>query len=261
MSNRFLAKHELKWNDVNRVERGTFEVATNGKVACILWKDKGLVRLTATCHSTCRVQVRRCQRGMQPFSVLALYVVDVYNKYFHGVDGNDQLRGDNYGICLTFRAQKYTVKFFMGIIDVVLSNAWILWRTVHPSQQKLHAKWINKLAELMLKYNPKNDPEYKRARGGSTKAGQAQEVKMQLHRSRQLQIRNGKRQRSVCPMCVSQGVKPTSSTVTYGCQECQVGLCPGQCHQQWHTMTATAQGKLKQRRHSLDFVHDDVQSK
>jgi len=54
------------------------------------------------------------------------------DEYFHGVDRNDQLRGTGYGLALHFRAQKYTIKFFLGLLDVVLSNTWILWRNLHP---------------------------------------------------------------------------------------------------------------------------------
>ena len=84
-------------------ERGDFEAATNadGSVVCVAWRDKATVRLMATTSSTVRTTLTRRQKGRQAFHVNAPQLAETYDKYFHGVDRNDQLRGPGYQITLT----------------------------------------------------------------------------------------------------------------------------------------------------------------
>jgi len=117
-TNNFLAKHVLTgWSaaESKKIPRGTYEVATNhgGKICCVVWKDKGIVRFTCTATSTCRVQVKRREKFKKPSRFDAPFCAKVYDEYFHGVDRNDQLRGTGYGLALHFRAQKYTIKFLL----------------------------------------------------------------------------------------------------------------------------------------------------
>ena len=142
VGNRFLAKNEFPdWTSSNskRIERGTFKVATNQdrSIACVVWKDNGIVKLTATTGSTHRVLLKR-HGQRKTFNVKAPGLASLYDQYYHGVDRNDQLRGRGYGIATTFRAKKYTIKMFMGLLDITLSNCWIIWRILHPSAYKKH---------------------------------------------------------------------------------------------------------------------------
>jgi hypothetical protein len=254
---RFLAKHKLTgWSkaEAKLKDRGTFQVATNNdrSVACVIWKDKGVVRLTMTTSSTARCKVVRAERGKRSFTVTAPTAAMMFDRYFHGVDRNDQLRGKGYGLALTFRAQKYTVKLFLGLLDIVLSNTWILWRFFHPKDHKKHRSWMNKLAAEMLVFNPDGDPEYA---GAPRAEGEAKHNSVPLAMGKRK--RSGKecaiRKQATCPMCSTASGKRKRRT-SFGCPECNVALCPGACHQQWHQLSETERKEKKPRKRTLEFA-------
>ena len=258
MGNRFLARRELPgWSSAeskNRA-RGDFECAVNGDktVCCIVWKDKATVRLTCTASNTCTTTVKRRQRGQGVFQVWAPTAAAIANQYFHGVDRNDQLRGHGYGLVLTFRALKYTIKLFLGMLDLVLSNSWILWRTIHKSQAKRHGKWIMDLAEEMLKFNPLKDPEYSRSPAPATSSLQTKEG---VHLVRPFALRcpsSSRRYLADCRLCASKMKR--KRTVT-GCFGCNIPLCSqpsgsspdsSSCHEVWHSLMPKQRSKLTKR--------------
>lgn len=240
MTQRFLAKNVLTgWSgrEGKARARGYFEVATNttGDVACVCWKDKGVVRLTLTTSSTCRTTLVRRQSGMPSFLVRGPLAVKVFDAYFHGVDRNDQLRGNGYGLSLTFRAKKWTVKLFLGLLDVAFSNAWIIWRYLHPKEAKKHREWFTRLADDMLRF-------------GETKVDE-REMKVGAHRLRRLSG-GAKRPMVRCPMC---STPKAAHRTTFGCPECQVGLHQGECAQRWHALTPEEQRSKRRRVRKLEF--------
>ena len=259
IGNRYLAKHTLTgWDkdEAKERDRGDFDVAANADstVCCITWKDKGIVKLTCTVNTSARAKVKRRQRGMKSFWVSAPTVAVVFDMYFHGVDRNDQLRGNGYGLALTFRAQKYTVKFFLGLLDIVLSNAWILYRVLHPSARKEHREFMRRLAAELLVWNPLNDPVYEPQSVSNLVTPNAPRNE---HRLRRLNWKAGKngvtrlhRKQAECPMC-STSLKRKRST--HGCARCMVGLCPGACHDTWHSLSRREQLSKKSRHRTLDF--------
>lgn len=255
---RFLGKHVLTgWsgNAGKNIPRGHYEVATNhGQgVACVCWKDKGVVRLTTTCFSTARIHLVRREKRMRPFKVKAPYIAELFDHYFHGVDRNDQLRGKGYGISLTFKAQKYTVKFFLGMLDVILSNTWILWRTLHPRERKRHGDWYERLFFLLLSHNPLDDPEFERQEFNPDEVVTINQLHTLVPFKKNPKTK--KRYKSDCPVCSLSAKRVRTS---WGCVSCMVGLCNSEargCSRRWHFMSPMERGKLKNRRPSLHFDH------
>ena len=247
---RFLAKHVLTgWsgNEGAKKERGSFAVAKNkdGKVACVVWKDKGVVRFTVTASSTMRVKVRRKQKNHDSFLVDAPYCAEVYDQYFHGVDRNDQLRGDGYGLALCFRATKYTVKFFLGMLDVVLSNTWILWRNLHTKDAKKHADWFDSLTEEMLNFNPLDEPLYQQPQSPESERHAVVNLAMVPTK-----IGGQRRMLGDCAVCSAPGKRKRTS---FGCAICNIAVCAHQCHAHWHTSPPLARKLIKSRFKKLRF--------
>ena len=176
--------------------------------------------------------------------VKAPVAAKVFDRYFHGVDRNDQLRGPGYGMATTFRASKYTVKMFMGLLDIALSNAWIMWRTIHPKDVKEHRKFYTDVTEFLLNWNPLNEPEI-RPPVAEEKAGTPGE-----HRVHKLAKQaNGKRMARECAMCHLNDTRKRSSR---GCKACGVALCKdGKCAEEWHKLSPNARKKV--RKHPLPF--------
>ena len=239
----------------NKKERGDFETATNAdrSVACVAWRDKGTVKLVATTGSTVRSRLKRRQKGRSPFNVTAPQIAEIFDNYYHGVDRNDQLRGPGYGLSLRFRAQKYTVKLFLGFLDIALSNAWILWRNVHPKDYKHHRQWMQRVAEDLIKYNPLGDPVYVQPLSEVPLADRHPNVKLGFTRG------GVKRRRQLlCQLCGSTANNGTRRRASSGCQRCNVVLHPW-CHAKWHRLASPLRRKarVRRRRKALDFDDTD----
>ena len=162
MKNRFLAKRTLSgWTkaEAKLLPRGTYEVATNRErtIANIIWKDKGIVRLTATAGSSIRVRLTRGERGRSKFKVHAPHAAEIFDDNFHGCDRDGQLKARPYSLCLSFRAMKWPTKLFLGLVDMAMVNAWILWRELHPRDHKKHAWFYDTVANELLLFNPKGN--------------------------------------------------------------------------------------------------------
>lgn len=155
-----------------------------------------------------------------------------------------------YGLSLCFRAQKYTVKLFFGFLDIALSNAWILWRSLHPKETKFHRRWMTRLAEELVNFNPLGEEVYEQP---------LDEVPLEeRHLSVGLGLtkRGFKRRRQVvCRYCSS---KKNRRRTSYGCQKCNVGLCKGDCHRAWHRLPM--HDRLKAMGVRKPMVFDDSDS-
>jgi hypothetical protein len=248
MHQRFLGKHALPGWDQKRAkqkDRGTFEVATNGdrSICCVAWKDKGAVLLTATVSTTAKCLIQRNESGRESFEVRAPICCQTFDAYFHGVDRNDQLRGSGYGLALHFKAHKYTIKFFLGIIDILLSNAWLYWRWYHQKKKKEHRWWVNNLADDMMCFNPLGEPV--------TPSGRQRQPQSRIeHTLRRFRVsaKTKRRMRATCPMCSEE----KRCRTTLGCPVCKVPLHPA-CSVRWHNLSETERLKKRQRLRNLFF--------
>lgn len=245
----FLAKHTLpKWTKGDAIARGTFRVAVNsdGTVANIIWKDKGIVRLTATAASSVRTYLWRREKGKKPFLVKAPWIAKLFDLYFHGVDRNDQLRGKGYGLATTFRAAKYTVKLFMGLFDIVLSNAWILWRNIHTKQYKMHRQFYRNVFDYLIHWDPLKE---RQAPIPSTSKTTCDHILRRLG-----QTKSGNPSFGTCPMCNTPTHK--RKRTRFACPTCNVPLHV-ECAHKFHGLSPTSQGKLTKRRRQLSFESDN----
>lgn len=256
MTIRFLSKNKfVGWStksEVDQKPRGTFQVRKSrcGKVANIIWKDNGVVRLTCTTGSSVRCKVVRRKRGKASFLVNAPLVAQMFDKYFHGVDRNDQLRGSNYGLALHFRAQKYTVKMFLGMWDIVLSNSFIVWRILHPKDRKKHRSWFDQVARALLEYNPDGDPDYQ-PYGRQKDARQPHTLTpFSMGQAQRRGNRRLERKQADCVMCTTRLKRRRT---TCGCIDCNVALHSGDCSDSWHSLTPEERKRKKPRYRKLDF--------
>ena len=139
-----------------------------------------------------------------------------------------------YGLSLRFRAQKYTVKLFFGFLDIALSNAWILWRSLRPRDAKLHRRWMERLADELVCFNPLNEEVYNQP------VDQVPVAERHLSVGLGFTKRGVKRRRQVvCRFCSSGRshlVGRMRRRTSYGCQKCNVGLHRGECHRAWHRL-------------------------
>ena len=100
VTNRWYAKHKYPAGWGKTAARGDFRVSSNrdGTVACVIWKDKGTVRLTCTVGTTARDECMRGSAGRPRHPLRCPYVALLFMRYFHGVDRQDQMRAKHYSL-------------------------------------------------------------------------------------------------------------------------------------------------------------------
>jgi hypothetical protein len=85
-------------------------------------------------------------------------VVD-YQRWMGGVDIHDQLRLQRYSIQLSVVFRKYYKSIFLGLLDIALVNAYIVWKA-HAQEQGLpvpkHHKFLETLQHQLLLLSPED---------------------------------------------------------------------------------------------------------
>ena len=136
----------------------------------------------------------------------------MYNKYFHAVDRHDQLQSGSYGITTNFRAQKWTIKLFYGLLDMILVNSWILFTCNNPGKAKRgHNDFMEEFISECLNVN-----------FGSFHAPE-------MDHSLKPFVDNG---RFNCVVCAQQNVSQKRRRSSHGCPICMVPLHP-ECNAMW----------------------------
>ena len=164
--------------------------------------------------------LRRKKDGTR-VSVTCPTAIEAYNKFMGGVDHGDQLRGYYHR---KFKSRKFYKYIFYFLLEVSVTNAFILYRESHP-----HSKIaILELLGLQL------IGEY----CGRRRAGRIghQIVPLPLrHFPTKVPCNNFERKRGRCSLCKE---KHKHNDTQWYCKECGVWLChPGtteDCFLLWH---------------------------
>jgi len=205
--NRYKTEREKKDN------RGVYHTFFNDIVMLFYWIDNGVCLLTSTCYSSVATTVK----GTLPDGTVgernAPMPIKHFRKYMGGVDRMDQVSADWYSVAKRIRCSKWWLKVFLGIIDMALYNAYILWKYDHPDIEKpSHVKWWMEVAEGLIGYEKVS----------------RYSVAQRHHRISKLTKNDSGRVKQV--RC--QGCDKTSTT-SYGCRICNVGLHT-QCFDIYH---------------------------
>lgn len=139
---------------------------------------------------------------------------------------------------------------FLGILDIVLSNSFIMWRSLHPKDHKQHRAWFNRVAEELVAYNPNDDPVYCKATASGYRDVHALTP---FNYGKARTSKRLKRKQAECPMCSTSLKRKRSSC---GCVMCNVALHPGACTRAWHSLTPEDRKRKKPRHRKLDFDMD-----
>ena len=179
-----------------------------------LFKDKKLVHMlsTNTSHSI-------LQSGKPA-------VVDDFNKNMGGVDLNDQL-------CMYYKAGRPSHKWwryvFWFVINVAITNAWILFKESGRGDKYSHVKFRMELAERL-----KGDFN---ARKKNVNKHQSPPKLAEFRVNDHNLIHTEGRSR-VCRVCSKRGIKTNrgyKKETSYECDKCKIGLCRGRCFFLHHT--------------------------
>ena len=179
-------------------------------------------------------------------------VINEYNQSMGGVDRQDQLR-QYYALEKCCRTKFWPFKLFLGLLGIVLANAFILWRSFRGAMgtsKRSHAVFIE---ELMVDLTTKGDKEKRnnRARdaaGGNVEGRLSRDPPHFLCMMELVPNKHGKARGLRCILC---SLRNQDSRTRLECDQCHVPLCSAgatgrDCFKEYHTLAQLPKG-LRQR--------------
>ncbi|KAG6623818.1 Pol protein [Phytophthora cinnamomi] len=135
----------------------------------IRWWDKQSVHVLATGGSSKQDRiVRHDPLTGEKAEVMAPRVVKDYQTIMGGVDVHDQLRLQRYSLQLALRYKKYYKSLFLGLIDLVIINAYIVfnYHQVHEGNPKMpQVQFLKQLHLELCQLQPEDWRQLLRHRG------------------------------------------------------------------------------------------------
>jgi hypothetical protein len=217
MANRF-PPHPSHFNLPENHVRGDHVACVKGPIVAVLWHDSDVVRCLCNVYGNEVTSIRRLVADGTYRDVPGPSCMKYFGKYMQGGDRVDQLRAGHYGISHNFRTSKWWLKAFLGIVDLALSNSWVLYKeTRAPSAPApRHSDFWLSVATALVGRQP------------GVLLGTAAP-----HSLRTFAPTDGpdgsRRKRPKCVVCKRHGFY---ARTTYGCVTCRVALHP-ECAQEW----------------------------
>ena len=122
-------------------------VVDNVEISITAWKDNKTVVLASSFLGQLPLaQVQRYDKNQQQrISVTCPAVVQEYNKHMGGVDLHDSFMG-RYNIII--RSKKWYFRIFYHLIDVIVINAWLLYKRAMQENAKSGKSLPSKILQL-----------------------------------------------------------------------------------------------------------------
>jgi hypothetical protein len=191
------------------------------------WMDKKPVAFLGSAFGlkadTCKRTVKH-GRGVKN-DIAVPRMAKMYQEYMGGVDRGDQLKMQ-YGLVRSIVTFKPWMKLFIGILDIVLANAWVLFKLSNPDTTETHRGFLKHVAEgfLCLSRGGAEHVEYDK-----TSRQACPRIIISMGKSRQ---------------CVHHNYKKVRKETSAMCKNCKVPLCKfGECSYKYHTMKYKVHGK------------------
>ena len=207
---------------------GESKTLQRGKVSASVWMDNKLVTVMSTnTQPTATGSVLRRQRDGSRTSVPCPEAVISYNSSMGGVDRGDQLRG--YYNCRT-KSRKFYKYIFYFLLDVSITNAFILWKNFGSATGMTLKEFRLRLAEQLI-------GDYCSRRRAGRGGGAIRPLPLMHFPLKVQDDTTGASKRGRCARCHQTRHKRTDSS--WFCRECNVWLCHSgvpetDCFFLWH---------------------------
>jgi hypothetical protein len=217
MANRF-PPHPSVFKLPDNHVRGDFVACTKGPIVALLWHDSDVVRCLCNVHGNSPTSIQRLVSDGTVRDVPGPACMKFFGKFMQGGDRMDQLRSGHYGVSHNFRTSKWWLKAFLGIVDLALANAWVLFKeTRHASHPRpSHSEFWLEIATALVAKQP------------GILLGSA--VPHSLRTFAPTDGSHGQRRKR--PNCVVCKLHGKLARTTYGCVTCRVALHP-ECAAEW----------------------------
>ena len=198
--------------------RGDYVACEKGPIVALIWHDSDVVHCLCNVHGAEECEIKRTIADGTQRAVPGPLAFKMFGKYMQGGDRLDQMRSGHYGISHNFRTSKWWLKAFMGIFDLALANAWILFKDTRlPAAPVVsHSEFWLQVAAALVSYRP------------TQTLGQT--IPHSLRTFAPTDGADGTvRKRPRCVVCLQHGVK---GRTVFGCSTCKVALHP-ECDKEW----------------------------
>ena len=119
-------------------------------VYCVSWSDTRIANFLATAGGLAQTTVSRRSKSGVEIEVPAPVLVKTYTKTMGGVDRADQNKS-RYSIAAVLKTSKWWFRIFFGLLDMVATNAWQLYRyTMKESARVNHQQFIFQVCDGLL---------------------------------------------------------------------------------------------------------------
>lgn len=249
--------------DLKKTGQVVFRRSDKGLLA-LRWRDKRVVYMLSTIHDATEQVVKVDHQGVERVKPTA---VQEYTQYMQGVDMNDQLL--SYYAC-SRRTVKWWKKMFFHCLDMLVTNAYILYKVNHilTSDRDLkpmpHSRFVNMLIAHLVSFSqegaPVSDPATSAISDTRLLARHFPSLIECKTRNNQA---NAKRKHAarLCYICGQLASLHNDKTrrhwTTYSCKPCGKALCVGErnCFEMYHTNQDYLNGDPL----IVELAYDDVE--
>ncbi|KAE9028494.1 hypothetical protein PR001_g11722 [Phytophthora rubi] len=139
----------------NLIAKGAFDMAELIQVPRIKftrwWDNQGVFVLAAGGSASLDRIVRRDPASGEQVEVMCPRFVKDYQTFMGGVDVHDQLRLQRYSLQLARRYKKYYKSLFLGLMDLAIVNAFIIYNARRAADGKSKVSHVSFMKQLHLK--------------------------------------------------------------------------------------------------------------
>lgn len=131
-----ISKCPLKSNaDMQKLERGSNDYRTDdkNKVCLVRWKDNRVVTCATNFDSIKETNCRRWSKEKK--QIITVKQPELFSHYNSGMGGVDQMDQNIASYRTRMRQRKWWWPIFCYLLDMSVTNAWILMRKVHPQDK------------------------------------------------------------------------------------------------------------------------------
>lgn len=208
-----------------------------GELLALKWMDKRDVTMLSTKHSPTFTLSENYDRTTGEVIVIPTCIVD-YNKYMGGVDRSDQL-AKYYTI--TRKTMKWWKKLALHIINISITNAYILYKKYTTGNKLSHYDFRKELArDLISRYVSRMN------RKGRRPTGAPENRLTQRHFPALIPAQENAKNKHPCRKCVvcntnsgkrhAPGQSRKRIESRYWCPDCEKPLCVSECFKRYHTL-------------------------
>ncbi|ETN05271.1 hypothetical protein PPTG_14044 [Phytophthora nicotianae INRA-310] len=139
-----------------KIDHGTTRMAVAKNcplMTSLVWWDRRPVLLFGTGGSRAMESCYRWKSGGRRSEIPCPSMMRDYHRWMGGVDVHDQLRLQRYSLQQQTKCKKYYKAIFLGLVDVAIVNAYIVYREAQKSRNGkplTHAEFLTQLQAQML---------------------------------------------------------------------------------------------------------------